>query len=258
MIDMTTFINTMKTSNPSGFEPFKTEVRYLCREGNVFLMDNHLAAAWCWLQCCQSTEQYGIIHIDRHLDLEHHPRCPKESYSKIVNQELSIYDYLNLSWKTPEIASPIQCFQWNNYLRNCRDIFPNWFNPGLFITKEPAGSVEDSFPEFRFCKFWGSREYLKSRIKSGVKWIINIDLDVFFMGKNFDDNSSKYIRQCYCDDTIRQIGRIVNSSRDNIQVVTIAMSPECCGGINNSLAVLFLLSQDIPELRDMYANLIDS
>ena len=36
----------------------------------IYISDNHLAAAWCWLQECEPNESYNFMHIDRHSDLK--------------------------------------------------------------------------------------------------------------------------------------------------------------------------------------------
>ena len=41
----------------------------LWQNGNVYVMDNHRDAAWCWLQQCKTEELYNFMHIDQHYDL---------------------------------------------------------------------------------------------------------------------------------------------------------------------------------------------
>ncbi|WP_370051354.1 hypothetical protein [Rhodohalobacter sp. SW132] len=31
-------------------------------------MDNHLCAAWCWLQKIKKTKGINLFHVDRHYD----------------------------------------------------------------------------------------------------------------------------------------------------------------------------------------------
>ena len=45
-----------------------TEQNSLCRSGNVYVMDNHRAALWCWLQELDLSKPHSLIHIDRHTD----------------------------------------------------------------------------------------------------------------------------------------------------------------------------------------------
>ena len=55
--------------------PFKGRIHsgvanqnFLCRSGSVYVMDNHRAALWCWLQELDLEEPHPLIHIDRHTD----------------------------------------------------------------------------------------------------------------------------------------------------------------------------------------------
>lgn len=45
------------------------EMNFLYNSGKFYIMDNHLAAAWCWIQKIQSNQNYGLFHIDKHYDL---------------------------------------------------------------------------------------------------------------------------------------------------------------------------------------------
>src|SRR5436853_7864299 len=38
-------------------------------DGKSYVMDNHLAAGWCWLQTINLKNKYNLFHIDRHYDL---------------------------------------------------------------------------------------------------------------------------------------------------------------------------------------------
>lgn len=70
---------------------------FLWKTNNVYVMDNHLAAAWCWMQECDADTRYNFMHIDRHNDLG--TNTPFDIYRHIKdNQHLSIDEYTNLSW----------------------------------------------------------------------------------------------------------------------------------------------------------------
>ena len=58
------WIVPFKGRNHSG----SVEQNFLCRAGNVYVMDNHRAALWCWLQELDLTAPHSLIHIDRHPD----------------------------------------------------------------------------------------------------------------------------------------------------------------------------------------------
>lgn len=62
---------------------------FLWKTNNVYVMDNHLAAAWCWMQECDADTRYNFMHIDKHNDLG--TNTPFDIYRHIKdNQHLSI------------------------------------------------------------------------------------------------------------------------------------------------------------------------
>lgn len=63
-----------------------------CDKKPIYVMDNHLSAAWCWMQECESEEMYNFIHIDKHSDLK---GCgyPTEIISLRDNPHISFNDY---------------------------------------------------------------------------------------------------------------------------------------------------------------------
>ena len=54
------------------------------------------------------------------------------------------------------------------------------------------------------------------------KWIVNLDLDYFFIG----DPSMRILT----DEYIRSVAGLIKRQINEIKVVTVALSPECCGG----------------------------
>jgi len=50
----------------SGSFCFDNDIFY--KRENVYLMDNHPMAAWCWANHIDEKETYTIIHIDKHFD----------------------------------------------------------------------------------------------------------------------------------------------------------------------------------------------
>jgi hypothetical protein len=72
------------------------------------------------------------------------------------------------------------------------------------------------------------------------KWILNIDIDYFF-----SDNSDGVRYQIFTDEYITNIGLEISKCIDNIEVLTIALSPSFCNGIMNSKRVAKLLLKAI-------------
>lgn len=44
-------------------------LNFLGQDRNIYVMDNHLAAGWCWLNSLNPNEQYNFFHVDQHQDL---------------------------------------------------------------------------------------------------------------------------------------------------------------------------------------------
>lgn len=58
-----------------------SNLNFLYKEDNIYIMDNHLAAGWCWLQELQPKTSYNFFHLDRHADL-------------ICNAPINSYEFL--------------------------------------------------------------------------------------------------------------------------------------------------------------------
>ncbi len=205
----------------------------------IYVMDNHLAAAWCWMQECNPNEEYNFMHIDKHSDLK---GCGTPSIIDFIkkNPKISFEEYKQITYTNPNTH---QFFQWDNYIRACHYLFPNWFNANFFYTHtcnkcESNNWGYDAFPSQTRNPFYVRQDlvqifqelspYLhgipKNTIKKERKWILNIDLDFFW-----DFNKIKV----FSDDFIRNFAQIVNNSMQNVQVLTIAVSPDCIGGSNS-------------------------
>ena len=68
--------------------------------------------------------------------------------------------------------------------------------------------------------------------KKSKKWIINLDLDYFY-----ESNDDGFF-QLLSDEYISMLAYKLKNIRDQIQVLTIALSPECCRNWDNSLHAL--------------------
>lgn len=209
----------------------------------IYIMDNHLAAAWCWMQECNIIEKYNFMHIDQHADLG------VRGYAKDIeiirnNPHLSLEDYCELTYSNP--CGTYKSFQCDNYITACQYIFPNWFNTNLIyytapcIKGSPQGSGYENFSEQRMDK-----DFLIQDIKQFIdgqifppnepaigediqkkKWIVNLDFDFFW-----DKNDNRIFEDKYVTD----LGKTLGDAMKNIQVLTIAISPKWCGGWRNAI-----------------------
>lgn len=230
----------------------------LWQNNNIYVMDNHLSAAWCWLQHCDPKKKYNFMHIDRHYDML---ECFNDQDLQPLheNPRMSYDVFKNLKRKNGEEY----LFRWDNYIMATYILQPDWFHTNIFITHNEGdigkGWGHKAFPLQEknplYMDFWIT-QYIKQpdKLMSVFKdedyklpWIINLDLDVFYIhSQNL---------QLYSDEYIRLIAKLLNECIEHIQVFTIALSPDCIGGQNmkekwyNSLRILKIMSQELDCLK---------
>lgn len=236
-----------------------TELKFLWKSDKapIYIMDNHLAAAWCWMQECNIDEKYNFMHIDQHSDLGVHGFAKDIVFIR-TNPKISLEDYCEITYSiSGHSHKSIQC---DNYISVCHHLFPNWFNTNLFyytdrgLTGSIQGSGYENFSEQRMDK-GAITQHIKQFIEEQVfpsnklvidekmqkkKWIVNLDLDFFW-----DENENRIFN----DQFINDLGISIGNAMNNIQVLTIALSPLWCGGKNNALecSKLFLSNSILVE-----------
>lgn len=220
-------------------------------EKNIYIMDNHRCAAWCWAQHIND-QKYSILHIDAHYDFlfpfDDEPSPP-------ITKEMSINEYLNA--KTS--PSHYWAFRWNNYI-GCFINRTNQLNDLLFMTHQ-----RDSSPPRREHQDLKPNDIknLETLLETKIKFIFNLDLDYFLTFT--EKNSSKIFPINY----ISKMGQIWKKlqQKKRLHVTTIALSPHCCiskkevedgkykKGWENSIKVLKIFCKsaeiDITELLSM-------
>jgi len=203
-------------------------LNFLWKSQKVYVMDNHRAAMWCWLQEISQHPQFRLLHIDRHydtscvrLDLELSQLPPLNKLSG-----LTICDYSDL--KDSQVNRPL--IRWDNYI-------------SLFLKKYRSRVLESTFithgagdkPPFRRISYKTKMQDVPDNLDhwmnsnsegEGCPWIVNVDID-YFVFKRSDGREPMFSWE-YFDavfETIKQ-----NMEKGNVACVTIALSPECSGG----------------------------
>ena len=232
----------------------------LWQNDNVYVMDNHRDAAWCWLQQCKADEQYNFMHIDQHYDLLD---CYYSEALAIIesNPKMSYKEFASLM---RDDTDDNKLFRWDNYIRIMHELCPNWFNTNLFVTQEYGSAdgegwghekmeIQETSPLYllyaisqNMIEKWSG--HLRTEHKH-LKWIVNLDLDVFFC------HDYNHVR-IFSDSFIREVARLLQKAMNNIQVLTIAISPDCLEGKrmkerwDNGFKVLRILAEEIDVLQD--------
>lgn len=214
----------IKRPNGALGESSNSTVNFLYQEGNVFVMDNHLAAGWAWLNTIDPNESHNLFHIDRHYDLIDNPETV---LTEITNQhvnlkELSFQQYTDLR-QPNDFGRSWPLFRWDNYILNVRLIYPNIYGATYFATHND-GHKPDDFINHEVDVLYLLSE-LDYRLESHNNWIVNLDIDYFFFPV-----SGQLHQQIYTDEAIKEIARNIKKLIANVKVCTISLSPECCGG----------------------------
>ncbi len=201
---------------------------FLYKENNIYIMDNHRSAAWCWLQHIPKNNN-GLIHIDAHNDaLDNDYLIDKLiSSNKIDLAILSFEDYLNIKLERTN-DTPLHLFRWDNFIATTAYAVPKIFSKIYFSVQENGGTISKhlSVEQIDFKKLISNDG---NSIFNGIEnWILDIDIDFVF-----DQNSTPFGR-LYNDKHLEGLADFINANSDKFKVITIALSPTCCDGWGNS------------------------
>jgi len=196
---------------------------FLWKHESVYIMDNHRAALWCWLQHIEEHSKYDLFHIDRHYDTLSSPN--NKWISQVSNlKEISISDYLAIEQKTAGETFPL--IRWDNYLSIFLELYGEHVEECIFATHNDGdkpvweNGTDDAV--------WDIPDILESQLSHNKKtWILNIDMDYFFYNGH-KENPERMLTNDYA----RAVFEIVHKKYQDrtIKVLTIALSPEWCGG----------------------------
>ena len=206
--------------NHSGF----CTQNFLWRKNNVYIMDNHRAALWCWFRHLHPNEKINYLHVDRHYDT-------LQSY---INDWVSVCPDLwsigikeYLSFK----HSDTPLFTWDNYGAIFLEKYRDLVSRCIFATNHEGDQPNfQDFDEenirnlpFLLSDIVGKSEYNK------YKWIVNLDLDYFFYRDSKTEKYSILMSDGYFRDVFSNIRRHLEDEK--ISCFTMCLSPdsEYCG-----------------------------
>jgi hypothetical protein len=198
----------------------------LWRENNIYIMDNHRLALWCWFQELEKGKRYNLLHIDAHPDLN-------ESALKFFNHDLwtiNLAEYRSV-WQQ-DINRPL--FRWDNYLEVFLKNYPEMIGVTMSAThhlgspKELSQEIK-SFDLVSECfEIFSGKKYIND-----FEWIVNLDLDYFFSARPL---KLELFSEAYINSLANSINFGLKSKM--IKVLTISLSPECCGSWENAEMML--------------------
>lgn len=198
----------------------------LWNDENIYVMDNHRLALWCWFQKMKKGQRYNLFHIDAHPDLS-------ESALKYFHHDLwsmTLAEYRE-AWQE-DINMPL--FRWDNYIEVFLQKYPELVGKTVSATHH-LGSSKELSEEVRA---YDLVKYLKGlfsgeRFVNDLPWIMNLDLDYFF-------SAAPEKLALFSDEVVGELSRIIQMGLENkmIEVFTISLSPECCGSWEKAEAML--------------------
>jgi hypothetical protein len=120
---------------------------FLWRDDSLYVMDNHRAAMWCWLQHVDPNQPHSLFHMDRHYDCldsrmtEWLENCPDDL------RRLSVAEYLNYDYAFTDFGSSdrVQLFSWDNYLSIYLARYGNSLNQLRMCTHEDGNEPQQHF-----------------------------------------------------------------------------------------------------------------
>ena len=198
----------------------------LWNEGPVYVMDNHRLALWCWFQKIDKTKRYNLIHIDAHPDMS-------ESALKYFKHDLYAMnlDEYREAWQK-DINMPL--FRWDNYIEVFLRKYPELVGKTVSATHHLGSSKElsEEVRAYDLVKYLNGL-FSGERYVNELPWIVNLDLDYFF-------SAAPEKIQLFGDEFIEGVNRAIRLGLENgmIEVLTISLSPECCGSWEKAESML--------------------
>lgn len=204
------------------------KLNFLWQQDNIFIMDNHRAALWCWIDALKTNKELSLFHVDRHFDA----LLSQQDYSHFPHEQfecMDIQEYLACGYDNDFFAvTPL--FRWDNYLGLFIEKYRQRIKDWSFATHgKGAAPASISYSSYEPWEFPAAIDGLTG------KWIFNLDLDYFFsrmacgnMGRLFTD---EFILG-WGDSLAKALERGV------IETLTISLSPECAAGWDGTEAAL--------------------
>lgn len=219
---------TLKNKNPS----YAYNTNLLYQKDNIFLMDNHRMAAWCWANKLENNSKYTIVHIDKHYDTLGNQMEDWTSQLPSGIKGLDYNEYDKLEYHKDKYEK-YRVFRWDNYIPLFHYYHSESIIDYMFFTQKKGSIPENLQSLITHYSFFNLINDFPDYFKKYTdNLIINLDLDYFF------SNNPRYL-QLFSDSIIQKIIQtIMTMMKNKDNILTISISPECCGGWTKSLNFL--------------------
>jgi hypothetical protein len=214
-----------KGRNQSG--PY--EQNFLWRQDSVYIMDNHRAALWCWLQHLEKDGTYNLFHFDRHFDtlssrIDEWKRHLPDLWT------IGIQEYLELSYHLDDtMISDVPIIRYDNYLSLFLECYGDLVS-GCWFATHGKGDKPRFTNTLINVSVWEIPAELDYWLSSEATfneyaWILNMDLDYFFC--DYPNSRMLMMSDKYIETVFTTIAQKYHEGM--ITVLTVCLSPEYCG-----------------------------
>lgn len=203
------------------------DLNFLWHSERLYVMDNHRAALWCWLQHLPGAQQWQLFHVDRHYDTL---RSRLDQWLALFpTGPTTLQEYLSLSQSIGGISCPV--VSWDNYLSIFLARNGDKLSRALFATAREGDRPQH--PNLEEFDPWAALDQFERIAEEPDEswneppWIVNIDLD-FFTARRSDRAGPLRV---FDDAYVAMMGKYVADGlrRKRIGCATIALSPETTG-----------------------------
>jgi hypothetical protein len=209
---------------------------FLWRYENIYLMDDHRYSFLPAIFHLRAEPLINVYHLDRHYDTK-----------VVVEHDISLLQEFVSSHVTNDDWMPPQYITWENYLSFFLVLFRRKLRAIKMCTQHVGDLPAVPIQEIEAYKLLDELQFDFSR--HCYRFWVNLDLDFFFAGCH---PPCRWI----ADDLIEKLADIFKQGLEDgtISLLTVAISPECCGGwepAEKSLKILFdklCISSPLPQV----------
>lgn len=191
-------------------------LNFLWKCGRIYVMDNHRAALWCWLQELDLTSKHSLFHIDRHTDCLQSRM--EEWLPHLPSWSAGIEEYLDKGYLTN--LGEHKTIRWDNYLSIYFHEFGDNLDKCFFATRE---GDKPNYRNVINAALWNMPSNMDYWLHTSASpWIVNIDLDYFFW--NCEENTDVMVSETYLNRTFLPLRAALEQGE--IAVITICLTPD--------------------------------
>jgi len=201
------------------------EDNFLWRSDNIYIMDNHRLALWCWFQHLMPEQKTGLFHIDAHCDtLTSRLKDWVKDMPDMWNVDLETYQ--TVTHYMEDAKSQLPLFRWDNYLSLFFAKYSAMLSKVFFAVHEADPHINyENIHHVDLRLLPENLDYWLEQVQGS--FIVNVDLD-YFVCRGMNTPSIAMCSDTYVEHLSYQLKKLIET--DKIRVLTISLSPEASGG----------------------------